>query len=242
MRITFIVIGLVFASFFLLNRCSQRDTVSTDNMQNNPIQQRQSVLEQIVLLQPLKQHAVTEYETIQQTANAAIQPQEIQSAVSSTLWWKLREIVEKQADDEGQRLWTNAYLQQLYDARQRGNCFPVSFPLYSRVSADERRALFSPKTQQQSADALTYILTHQGKRSVLESRQAPPEWQHIAEKLRQDYAEDADLINAGETAADKKKQCDVVIRTFEYILSLPVEQQGPVIRWMLNTHISVGVF
>lgn len=64
----------------------------------------------------------------------------------------------------------------------------------------------------------------------------------IADKLRQDYGQDADLLNAGETAQDKNKQCEVVIRTFEYILSLHPEEQAPVIRWMLNRHISVSVF
>lgn len=164
------------------------------------------------------------------------------AAVSSTLWWKLREIVEKQADDEGQRLWTKAYLQQLYDAKSNGNCFPIAFPLYAKTTIDERRNLLSIATQQQTAAALNYILTHQGSRSVVERMQAPPEWTEIAEKLRQDYATDADLLNAGETAPDKNKQCEVVIRTFEYILSLPVEKQGPVIRWMLDRHIAVSVF
>lgn len=241
MKVAFMVIGLIFVTFFLLNRCSQHDTAS-NTVQSNPVEQRQNTLDQIVLLQPLKQHAPKDYEAIQQTANGGTQSQEIMAAVSSTLWWKLREMVERQADDEGQRLWTKAYLQQLYDAKRKGNCFPVSFPLYSKISMDERRALLSQTTQQQAAAALTYILTHQGKRSVVERMQAPKEWQQVAQKLQQDYGSDADLINAGETAKDKNKQCEVVIRTFEYILSLPVEQQGPVIRWILNNHIAVGVF
>ncbi|ESK54502.1 hypothetical protein [Acinetobacter tjernbergiae] len=242
MKAALIVIGVIFATFFLLNRCSKHDIEPTSSTQNTPIQQRQGALDQIVLLQPLKQHAVKEYESIQQTANSSIQSQEMVAAVSSTLWWKLREIVEKQADDEGQRLWANAYLQQLYDAKRKGNCFPISFPLYSKTSPDERRALLSQSTQQQTAAALTYILTHQGTRSIVERMQAPEAWSKIAEKLRQDYVADVDLLNAGETAKDKNKQCEVVARTFEYILSLPMEQQGPVIRWMLNNHITVGVF
>lgn len=242
MKVAFMVIGLIFAAFFLLNRCSQHGEASNNTVPNNPVEQRQNVLDQIVLLQPLKQHAVKDYEAIQQAANGAIQSQEVNAAVSSTLWWKLREIIEKQADDEGQRLWTKAYLQQLYDAKRKGNCFPVSFPLYSKTSADERRALLSQGTQQQSAAALTYILTHQGKRSTVERMQSPLGWREIAQKLQQDYGDDANLINAGETAKDKNRQCEVVIRTFEYILSLPVEQQGPVIRWILNDHIAVGVF
>lgn len=242
MRAALMVIGVIFAVFFLLNRCSQHELTSGQAAQNSPVEQRQNLLDQIVLLQPLKQHAIKDYETIQQTANATVQPEEMLTAVSSTLWWKLREIVEKKADDEGQRLWTKAYLQQLYDAKRKGNCFPIAFPLYAKTTIDQRRNLLSIATQQQTATALNYILTHQGSRSVVDRMQAPPEWTEIAEKLRQDYAADADLLNAGETAPDKNKQCEVVIRTFEYILSLPVEKQGPVIRWMLDRHIGVSVF
>jgi len=173
---------------------------------------------------------------------AALNVNEIEASVSSTLWWKLREIIEKKADDEGQRLWANAYLQQLYDAKRKGDCFPISFPLYSRTSPQQRRALLSQNTQQQSSEALTYILTHNGKRSVVDRMQAPEAWSQVADKLRQDYGAEADLINSGETAEDKNKQCEVVVRTFEYILSLPQEQQGPVIRWFLDKHISVGIF
>lgn len=242
MKVAFMVVGGIFILFFLLNRCSQHDLSATQDVQNNPIEQRQQILDQIVLLQPIKQHAGKEYEAVQQLANGVIQPNEITDQVSRDLWWKLRAIIEKQADDEGQRLWTKAYLQQLYDAKRKGNCFPVSFPLYSKTSVEAYRALLSQNTQQQSAEALTYILTHQGKRSVVERMQPPAEWSQIAQKLRQDYGDDAYLLNAGETAEDKNKQCEVVVRTFEYILSLPTEQQGPVIRWMLNTHISVAVF
>lgn len=242
MRAAFIVIGAIFTVFFLLNRCSQHELTSGQAVQNNPVEQRQNLLDQIILLQPLKQHAFKDYESIQQTANAVVQPEEMLAAVSSSLWWKLREIVEKQADDEGQRLWAKAYLQQLYDAKRKGNCFPIVFPLYAKTTIDERRNLLSVATQQQTAAALDYILTHQGTHSVVDRMQAPPAWIQIADKLRQDYGTDADLINAGETAQDKNKQCEVVIRTFEYILSLPVEQQGPVIRWMLDRHIAVSVF
>ncbi|ENX41177.1 hypothetical protein [Acinetobacter sp. NIPH 2100] len=242
MKAAFIVIGVIFATFFLLNRCSHRDVISDQAVQSNPVQQRQQALDQIVLLQPLKQHAFKDYESIQQTANASVQPEEMLAFVSSTLWWKLRDIVEKQADDEGQRLWIKAYLQQLYDAKRKGNCFPIAFPLYGKTSIDERRGLLSQSTQQQTAAALDYILTHQGTHSAVDRMQAPSAWMQIADKLRQDYGQDADLLNAGETAQDKNKQCEVVIRTFEYILSLPLEEQGPVIRWMLNRHISVSIF
>ncbi|UUM26399.1 hypothetical protein NQU59_11905 [Acinetobacter colistiniresistens] len=242
MKSAFIVIGAIFIIFFLLNRCSHHDPVSDQSNNQNPIGQRQQNLDQIILLQPLKQHLPKEYETIQQTANASVQSNEMLAAVSSTLWWKLRDIVEKQADDEGQRLWIKAYLQQLYDAKRKGNCFPIAFPLYSKTSIEERKALLSITTQQQTAAALTYILTHKGKRSPVDHMQAPSTWTGIADKLRQDYGQDANLLNAGETATDKNKQCEVVIRTFEYILSLPQEEQAPVIRWMLNRHISVSVF
>ncbi|WP_336040865.1 hypothetical protein [Acinetobacter dispersus] len=242
MKAAFIVIGVIFATFFLLNRCSHRDATSDQSINHNPIEQRQQALDQISLLQPLKQHLPKDYETLQQTANASVQPEEMLAAVSSTLWWKLRDIVEKQADDEGQRLWTKAYLQQLYDAKRKGNCFPIAFPLYGKTSIDERKALLSSAAQQQTVAALTYILTHQGAHSSVDRMQAPQAWGQIADKLRQDYGQDADLLNAGETAQDKNKQCEVVIRTFEYILSLPPEEQAPVIRWMLNRHISVSVF
>ncbi len=242
MKAALIVIGVIFTVFLLLNRCSQHEPATAQTIQNNPVEQRQTALDQIVLLQPLKQHAFKDYETIQQTANAAVQSEEMLAAVSSTLWWKLREIVEKQADDEGQRLWAKAYLQQLYDAKRKGNCFAIAFPLYGKTTIDERRNLLSIATQQQTAAALNYILTHQGSRSVVNRMQAPPAWIQIAEKLRQDYGADADLLNAGETAPDKNRQCEVVIRSFEYILSLPAEQQGPVLRWMLDRHIAVSVF
>ncbi|WP_336948539.1 hypothetical protein [Acinetobacter junii] len=242
MKVVFIVIGFIFIIFFMLNRCSHQELPANTQDANNPIAQRQDILDQIVLLQPLKQYASKDYESIQQTANGVVNVNEIEASVSSTLWWKLREIIEKKADDEGQRLWANAYLQQLYDAKRKGDCFPISFPLYSKTSPQQRRALLSQNTQQRSSEALTYILTHNGKRSVVDRMQAPEAWSQVADKLRQDYGAEADLINSGETAEDKNKQCEVVVRTFEYILSLPQEQQGPVIRWFLDKHISVGIF
>lgn len=242
MKVVFIVIGFIFIIFFMLNRCSHQELPANTQDANNPIAQRQNILDQIVLLQPLKQYASKDYESIQQTANGVVNVNEIEASVSSTLWWKLREIIVKKADDEGQRLWANAYLQQLYDAKRKGDCFPISFPLYSKTSPQQRRALLSQNTQQQSSEALTYILTHNGKRSVVDRMQAPEAWSQVADKLRQDYGAEADLINSGETAEDKNKQCEVVVRTFEYILSLPQEQQGPVIRWFLDKHISVGIF
>ena len=64
----------------------------------------------------------------------------------------------------------------------------------------------------------------------------------IAQHLRQEYGADADMINQGEVATDKRKQCDVVIRAFEYSLSLPEQDRGKVLRWLLDRHISVAVF
>ena len=242
MRVVLIVIGVVFASFFLMNRCSQHAD-PTNAAQSDPIAQRQQVLDQVVLLEPLKQYAPKDYEAMQQAANSEADPDKIVATLRSPLWWKLREIIEKRADDQGQKLWANAYLQQLYNAKYHGNCFPISFPLYSRTSVEENRALLHPSTQQKSAEALTYILTHlDGARSTLDSSYPPEGWSTVSERLRSEYGDDAGLINAGETAEDKKKQCDVVISTFEYMLALPDEQQGRVIRWMLNTHISVAVF
>ena len=240
MRAALVVIGVVFAAFFLMHRCSQ-NKVSTSAGQGSPIELRQQALDQIVLLQPLKQYDAKEYDKLQQVANNALQPNEVADDVRSTLWWRLRSIVEAQADDEGQQLWAKAYLQQLYDAKSKANCFPFSFPLYSKTSTDEKRALLTQRTQQQSAEALTYILTHHGgKRSKVD--QTPEGWASVAGKLSQDYGDDADLINAGETAKDKYKQCNVVISTFEYMLALPEEQRGQVIRWLLGRHIAVAVF
>lgn len=91
-------------------------------------------------------------------------------------------------------------------------------------------------------DALSYILTHSGQRSVVESMHTPAAWQGVAEHLRQEYGADADMLNQGEVAADKRKQCDVLIRTFEYMLSLPEQERGGVLRWFLERHISVVVF
>lgn len=242
MRVALIVIGVIFSIFFLMHRCSQSRT-STSAMQNSPIEQRQQALDQIVLLQPIKQYATKDYDEFVQAANGATQPNEVASAVKSTLWWKLRSIVETQADDEGQQRWAKAYLQQLYDARNQGNCFPISFPLYSRTTADENRALLQPSTQRQSAQALTYILTHHdGIRTAVNSTQASEGWASVSEKLVRDYGDDANLMNVGETAKDKRRQCDVVISAFEYMLALPDEQQGQVIRWMLSQHIAVAVF
>ena len=242
MRVALIVIGVVFSIFFLMHRCSQSRT-SVGAMQSSPIEQRQQALDQIILLQPVKQYATKDYEELEQAANGVSQPSEVAATVKSTLWWKLRNIVEARADDEGQRLWSKAYLQQLYDARNQGNCFPISFPLYSRTTVDDNRALLQPSTQRQSAQALNYILTHHdGVRSKVDRMQAPEGWASVSENLVRDYGDDADLINAGETAKDKRRQCDVVISTFEYMLALPDGQQAQVIRWMLDRHISVAVF
>ncbi|MDE2421029.1 MAG: hypothetical protein KGO49_07610 [Gammaproteobacteria bacterium] len=242
MRAALIVIGVIFSIFFLMHRCSQSRT-SSSTVQNTPIEQRQQVLDQIVLLQPIKQYATKDYEELVQVANGTAQSSEVAAAVKSTLWWKLRNIVEARADDEGQQRWAKAYLQQLYDARSQGNCFPISFPLYSRTTVDENRELLQPSTQRQSAQALTYILTHHdGIRTAGDSMQASEGWASVSDKLVRDYGDDANLINVGETAKDKRRQCDVVISAFEYMLALPDAQQGQVIRWMLHNHIAIAVF
>ena len=239
MRVILAVIGIVFVFFFLLNRCSHHDSAT---VQNNPIALRQQALDQIVLLQPIKLHDAKEYEKVMQTANAAIQPSDVATAVSQSMWWDLRSMIEAQADDEGQRLWVAAYLQQLYDAKRKGRCFEISFPLYNKRDPDSVRAMLRPSTQEQTAAALTYILTHHGTSSSVEHMQAPEGWSPVAQKLSQRFGDDLNLLNLGETAQDKNRQCDVVIGTFEEILSLEPDPRGRVIRWMLNNHISVTIF
>lgn len=241
MRAALIVIVVVFSIFFMISRCSHHQP-PTRAGQSHPIEQRQDALDQIVLLQPLKENATKDYEAIELSASGGIPPQEVAAAIRSTLWWKLRDIIERQADDEGQLLWVNAYLQQLENAKNHGDCFAISFPLYSKTSPDEVRALLYPSTQQKAAEALTYMLTHHGVHSTVDSMQAPEGWSVVSERLSHDYGNDADLINAGSTAEDKNKQCDVVISMFESILALPDEQRGRVIRWILDKHISVAVF
>lgn len=239
MRNLFLIVGVIFAIFYGLNRFSQ--SKSDQIPQNNPIAQREQKLGQLVLLQPLKQYAAKPYEEALQIANSA-QPNEVDTAVASSLWWSLRRVIEQQADDQGQYLWAQAYVQQLYDARQADRCFAISFPLYSKNTPQQLREFLAESTQKQSADALTYILTHSGARSVVERMQAPAAWMGIAQHLRQEYGADADMINQGEVATDKRKQCDVVIRAFEYSLSLPEQDRGKVLRWLLDRHISVAVF
>jgi hypothetical protein len=240
MRVIFYVIGVFFAIFFLLNHCSHHVSTTTD--QNNPIVLRQHALDQIVLLQPLKLHDAKEYEKLLQTSNAALQPSDVANLVGQSMWWDLRSIIESQADDEGQRLWVKAYLQQLYDAKRIGRCFEISFPLYNKKDPDAIRAMLRPSTQEQSAAALTYILTHHGTYSSIERMQAPEGWSHVAQKLSQRFGDDLNLLNMGETAKDKNRQCDVVIGTFEEVLALDPEPRGRVIRWMLNNHVAVTIF
>jgi hypothetical protein len=239
MRIIFYVIGIVFVVFFLLNRCTHHDSAIA---QNNPIALRQQALDQIVLLQPIKLYDAKEYEKLMQAANAALQPGDVASAVSQSMWWDLRSIIESQADDEGQRLWVAAYLQQLYDAKRKGRCFEISFPLYNKRDPDAVRAMLRPSTQEQTAVALTYILTHHGTHSSVEHMEAPEGWSQVAQKLSQRFGDDLNLLNMGETAQDKNRQCDVVIGTFEEMLALEPEPRGRVIRWMLNDHIAVTIF
>jgi hypothetical protein len=239
MRVILSVIGIVFVFFFLLNRCSYQGSATA---QNNPIALRQQALDQIVLLQPIKQYDAKEYEKVIQTANGAMQPSDVANLVSQSMWWDLRSIIEARADDEGQRLWVAAYLQQLYDAQRKGRCFEISFPLYNKRDPDAVRAMLRPSTQQQSAAALTYILTHHGTYSSVEHMQAPEGWSKVAQKLSQRFGDDFNLFNMGETAKDKNRQCDVVIGTFEEMLALDPEPRGRMIRWMLNNHISVTIF
>ena len=177
MRNLFLIVGVIFAIFYGLNRFSQ--SKSDQIPQNNPIAQREQKLGQLVLLQPLKQYAAKPYEEALQIANSA-QPNEVDTAVASSLWWSLRRVIEQQADDQGQYLWAQAYVQQLYDARQADRCFAISFPLYSKNTPQQLREFLAESTRKQSADALTYILTHSGARSVVERMQAPAAWMGIA--------------------------------------------------------------
>lgn len=240
MKHLFLVLILVFAAFYIMNRFSQHDHPTTA-ASSDPIAQRQQQLDQIVLLKPIQQHDAKRYDELMQLANSA-QPNELEAMLKSSLWWKIRTTVEQQADDEGQYRWAKAYLEQLYDARRADHCFSISFPLYSQDTPQQIREFLLESTQQQSRDALTYILTHHGERSVLEPMQTPEAWFTVAQHLSQEYGADAELLNAGETATNKRKQCDVVIRTFEYVLSLPVEDRGKVLRWLLSKHIAVAIF
>jgi len=240
MRNFFLVIAVIFAGFYAMNRFSSSDSSAV--VQNNPIAEREQKLNQLVLLQPFKQHHAKPYEEAVQAANTALPNNDIEAVVSGSFWWSLRRVVEQQADDQGQYLWAQAYLQQLYDARRADRCFAIAFPLYSKLPPAQIREFLADSTQKQTADALSYILTHSGSRSVVERMQMPTAWQGVAERLRQEYGADADMINQGEVASDKRKQCDVVIRTFEYSLSLPEQERGPVLRWLLDHHISAVVF
>ncbi len=48
MKVVFIVIGFIFIIFFMLNRCSHQELPANTQDANNPIAQRQNILDQIV--------------------------------------------------------------------------------------------------------------------------------------------------------------------------------------------------
>lgn len=130
MRNFFFIVGAIFAVFYLCTRFSVSNSAQTSL--NNPIAEREHNLNQLVLLQPLKQHDAQINQDVLKTANAA-QSNQVVDAVAPSLWWTLRRVVEQRADDQGQYLWAQAYVQQLYDARRADRCFEIAFPLYNKT-------------------------------------------------------------------------------------------------------------
>lgn len=246
MKVILAIIGFIFATLFAYNfYISSSPSVDVSKEHNNPIKQRTTALSDIRLVAAIKNDSEI-YSSVQQAANST-SVDNIFNTVRGSLWWDVRRLVEQYADDEGQRLWAEAYLQQLREAQRAGKCPPFSFPIYERLEQQEIYDILSNETQQKTVDALTYIVENKAEEPIAvpdmsELTGEDNYWIPIVQQLRKKYGDDIDLINQGEVAKDRKRQCDVLISYLEVILSKKPSERAAALRYFLDRHIAVVIF
>lgn len=201
-------------------------------------------LDHFVLLQAVKQNDLTEYEKIKKLniGLTSLPNDDVEDGVRNLLRYYLRNKIAG-ADDEGQRLWATSLVQQLQDAKVKGNCEAIAY--YDEQPSNRKtiQSLLTPITQQQAAHAISYIITHKRvNNSTCPHRtctvQQPKEWEIVEKRMIEEFGPDVKLFNLGLNEKDKNKQCDLKIRLFENILALPPQQSAIVLHWFFANSIA----
>ncbi|OTG70132.1 hypothetical protein B9T26_14280 [Acinetobacter sp. ANC 4169] len=232
MRLLIILLGLITALWGLTQYLVQRK------------------LDQFVLLQPVKQNDLIEYEKIKKLniGLTSLPNDDIEDGVRNLLRYYLRNKISG-ANDEGQRLWAASLVQQLQDAKAKGNCEAIAY--YDEQLADSKtiQSLLTPMTQQQAAHAISYIITHKKENNSTCpygtcTVQQPKEWEIVERRMIEEFGPDVRLFNQGLNEKNKNKQCDLKIRLFENILALPLKQRAAVLHWFFvnSTANRVAIF
>ncbi len=241
MRNLIIIVAVFFVLLFGYNSFITYSVDDSDS--DTSLAQGSDSLDNIVLLQAVKEGDDELWRKSYRSARLNKVSGTTIESIGSSLFWDLRNVIERETTYEGQYRWAKAYIAQLKDAQQHSNCFPVSFPLYNSYDPKEMQSLLSKRTQWKSKQAMIYALQHQNadKRSV--SRSDKQElWQPVFDKLRTRFGADIGLIDSGATAKNKHQQCAVVIGYFEEVLSRPVNEREILLDDLLNKHISITFF
>lgn len=232
MRLLIILLGLITALWGFTQYLVQRQ------------------LDQFVLLQPVKQNAFIEYEKIKKLniGLTSLPNDDIENGVRNLLRYYLRNKISG-ADDEGHRLWATSLVQQLHDAKAKGNCEAIAFYDEKPVNSEIIRSLLTPMTQQQAAQAITYIINHKRSNTSICPQgicavEQPKEWEIIEKRMIDEFGPDVELFNHGLIEKEKNKQCVLKIRLFENILALPPQQSSTVLHWFFtkSTANKVAIF
>ena len=200
----------------------------------------QRQIDQFVLLQSVKQNDSVEYEKIIKLnmSSTTLPNEKIENGVGQLLRYYLR-IKISGANSEGQHLWANSLIQQLQDAKAKGNCEAIAYYDEQLTNRETIQSLLSPTTQQQAAQAISYMITHKRKNDSACphgtcSVQQPKEWQIIENRMIDEFGADVKLFDQGLNEKHKNKQCDLKIRLFENILALPPHQSSLVLHWFFT--------
>ena len=237
--ITMTVIGFCLL-FWGINQYQAKQEQNKYQYSDSPIQHRQEILQQFKILRAFETGDSVAYSELIKLPNNSMDDQNFKSLVSSTLHHNIDPLIPFKLPDTVLVQWSEAYVQQLRDARRNKACALITSPGHNKDIAQVQNAI-SESTQQKTILAITAVLKHKQASVPYDENFAKSQWSEISRDLRSEFGDDIWLLH--DIAGENPKSCDVIIRSLEVMLSRPtLQQQSAALRLFFKQHDSLVIF